>query len=237
VEKKRILVIDDDPSNIQLITDYLSARYEIIGVTKPRQGILLALSEENPPDLILLDIVMPDMNGFDVFEEIQHHVRTKGIPVLFLTAESELENVQKGLGMGAQDYLLKPFRSKPLIERIEMRLKQVSIQTPLVCGNLTADPAQETITITGTGRRGATKQRKFLTHKSFHLLKIFLQNEGRLLAREQILESVWPGEDVSDRTIDLQVFRLRKELKQWNHLIQAVYGRGYILSKNPKPKT
>jgi DNA-binding response OmpR family regulator len=223
--RRSILLIDDDPQNLTVLTEILSPRYEVRSTFDPQDGVTQAIS--NPPSLIVCDIEMPGMNGYEVCEAIRAGLPggdAAHLPIVFLTSDPHASSMQRALAAGGSDYILKPFRLKDLISRIELRLGQAHTEAPIRSGNLLLDPAFLEVIIE---HRGKTR-RVSLTELGFRVLEALLRNEGRLLSRQQLLDEVWGGRaDASDRAVDLHVFRLRKLLKPWDHAIEAVYGRGY----------
>jgi DNA-binding response OmpR family regulator len=231
--RRSILLIDDDVQNLSLLSEFLSARYEVRAISNPRQGVALAIDQ--PPSLIICDIDMPEMDGFEVCEAIRGAHPEEGmaqVPFVFLTSDPQASSMQRALALGASDYLVKPFRLGELLKRIELRLGLVRADAPLRSGNLRLDPVQGVAVIE---RRGKAREVR-LTNRGFRVLETLVRNEGRLLSREQLLDEAWgaapDSEDgASDRAVDLQVFRLRKLLEGWNREIQAVYGRGYCVGE------
>ncbi len=230
MSKHQIIAIDDDTQNLDLIREMLSERYDVSTFSDPAQGLAAVLA--SAPDLVIIDLDMPVMDGFEVCEAIRSSAPHDRTAVLFLTSDTDAASMQRALHVGANDYLTKPFRLHELLTRIEFRVGQAHIEAPLRCGNLSIDPATLSAAITHGG-----KQRTFrITTQSLRVLEVLIRNEGRLLNREQLLEKAWSGagESVSDRSVDLTVFRLRKLLSDWSHRIESVYGKGYIVL--PKKK-
>src|SRR5262249_42075887 len=146
--------------------------------------------------------------------------------IVFLTFDSAAASMQQALKAGANDYLLKPFRIQDLITRIEFRLGQAHIDAPMRCGNLSVDAGTRSASLDVRGKR---RQVRF-TQRGFRLIQVFMKNEGRVLSREQLLDLAWDNDDdASDRSVDLNIFRLRRLLKGWDHEIEAVYGKGYAM--------
>ena len=174
--------------------------------------------EESKYDLVLLDVLLPGVDGYELME----YIRPTGIPVIFLTAKSSVGDRVKGLKLGADDYLVKPFEIVELLARVEAVLRRYGFgQTMIRIGDLTID----------TGSRLVKKEDAEvpLTKKEYELLLFFLRNKNIALFRDKIYETIWGGDFLGDsRTVDLHVQRLRKKLG-WEHLIKAVYRVGYRL--------
>lgn len=225
---KKIVIVDDDTQNLTLLEEYLSERYSVYSFSEP----LKAIEEINRiiPDIILLDIDMPQMNGLELCAEIRNDPITKDIPVIFLTVESSSLRIQKALELGANDYLTKPFRMKELLRRIEFRLGLVESSEPVHCGNLILEPSSGTAFV----ENGDEKRYLRLSRKAFCILYVLTKNEGQILSRDQLLNSTLKEDDISDRAVDLHIFRLRKALKGWNREIVSVYGGGYLIGPRGK---
>ncbi len=177
--------------------------------------------DENKYDLILLDILLPEVDGYEVME----YVRPLGVPVIFLTAKASVDDRVKGLKLGADDYLVKPFEIVELLARVEAVLRRYNLsQSILQISDLTID----------TGARIVKKGNHeiSLTKKEYELLIFFIDNKNIALFRDKIYEKIWGGDFMGDsRTVDLHVQRLRKKLG-WEQLITAVYKVGYRLEIN-----
>lgn len=213
----KILIVDDERPICDLIDLNLSETgYHCTTVLDGLDA--LKLIEEDRFDLILLDIMLPGADGYDIME----YIRPLGIPVIFITAKHEVKDRVKGLKLGADDYLVKPFDVVELVARVEAVLRRYhKTEHLLVTGDVVVD--LEARTITKAGRQVE------LTNKEFGLLVLFIKNKNVALFRETLYEKVWEGEYYGDsRTLDLHVQRLRKKLG-WEHSLVAVYKVGYRL--------
>ena len=213
----KILIVDDEKPICDLIDLNLSsAGYHCMAVQDGLKAIDLIENEEF--DLILLDIMLPGADGYDVME----YIRPLGIPVIFITAKHEVKNRVKGLKLGADDYIVKPFDVVELVARVEAVLRRYNkADQRLVAGDVTVDVDARRVTRAG--------QPVELTNKEFGLLLLFMKNKNVALFRETLYEKVWEGEYFADsRTLDLHVQRLRKKLG-WEHNLVAVYKVGYRL--------
>lgn len=213
----KILIVDDEKPICDLIDMNLTASgYMCISVLDGLEA--LKVIEHGAFDLILLDIMLPGASGYDIME----YIRPLGIPVIFITAKHEVKNRVKGLRLGADDYLVKPFDVVELIARVEAVLRRYNkVENVLTAFDVAVD----------VEARKVTKGGKFieLTNKEFGLLVLFLRNKNVALFRETLYEKVWEGEYFGDsRTIDLHVQRLRKKLG-WERYLMAVYKVGYRL--------
>ena len=178
------------------------------------------LMEREKFDLALLDIMLPGINGY----ELMDYAKACELPVIFLTALGSTEHKVKGLRMGADDYLPKPFEIVELLARVEAVLRRYhKTETMIQVNNVTIDTASHRVTLDG--------EEIYLTPKEFELLLLFARNKNRALYRETIYETVWGGEYMGQsRTVDLHVQRLKKKL-HWEEMIVAVYKVGYRLNE------
>ena len=214
-----IYVVEDD-KNIQEIETFAltNVGYEVKGFDSATD--FYAALNETAPDLILLDIMLPGINGY----ELMDYAKACELPVIFLTALGSTEHKVKGLRMGADDYLPKPFEIVELLARVEAVLRRYhKTETVIRACNVTIDTASHRVTLDG--------EEIYLTPKEFDLLLLFARNKNRALYRETIYETVWGGEYMGQsRTVDLHVQRLKKKL-HWENIIIAVYKVGYRLNE------
>lgn len=213
----RILIVDDEDAIVELINISLSeAGYDCMTAM---DGMTAAnIIDDNEFDLILLDIMLPEINGYDLME----YVAPTGTPVIFLTAKASVSDRIKGLRMGADDYIVKPFDAGELIARVETVLRRTGRSD----GRLSAfDVTLDTVSYKVTQGDKEIK----LSPREFALLEIFMRNRGIALYRDVLFEKAWGGElDDGARILDLNVMRLRKKLG-WQNKIRTVHKVGYIL--------
>lgn len=214
----RILIVEDEATISRLIEVSLKrAGYDC---TVANDGVTAAdLIEANDYDLALLDIMLPGLDGYDLLE----YLRPMGTPVIFITAKSSVKDRVRGLSLGADDYLIKPFEVEELIARVEAVLRRTGRggQTLSAFG-VTMDLAERRVTRAG--------QDVDLTPREFALLEQLMRNRGAALYRDVLYERVWGGEMADTRTLDLHIQRLRKKL-DWHDKIETVYRVGYRLKK------
>lgn len=216
----KILIVDDEKPICDLINMHLSETgYHCTSVQDGIQAIHLIESEKY--DLILLDIMLPGVDGYDIME----YIRPLEMPVIFITARHEVRDRVKGLRLGADDYLVKPFDIVELVARVEAVLRRYNkIQHQLKVGDVIVDIEARRVT-----KGGRLIE---LTNKEFGLLVLFMNNKNVALFREVLYEKVWQGEYFGDsRTLDLHVQRLRRKLnwERTNPRLMAVYKIGYRL--------
>ena len=218
---KRILVVDDEAENRQALHDLLSEEYE---VHLAKDGIeALSAVPEVKPDLVLLDIMMPRMDGLQTCLRLRQKEETKSLPVIFLTSKNEPSTEAFGLELGADDFIPKPFNKEVLKARIKKRLLG-TVQT-------LAEITQIGDYKVHWSRQEASIDGNFipLTAKEVGMLRLFVENPGRVLTRDIILERVWSETYITDRTIDSHVKELRKKLPPLAKMLKTVYGTGYRL--------
>ena len=213
----RVLIVEDEKPISDLIK--LSLTKAGYSCTCAYDGTTAAnLLEEEHFDLALLDVMLPEVNGFELMEYIQ----PTGTPVIFITAKNSVDDRVKGLRMGAEDYIVKPFEVMELLARVEVVLRRYQkTEDVLTVGDLTIDMRSLQVQ-----RNGETI---LLTKKEWDLMLLFAQNPGAALYRETIYERVWGGEyPVGSRVVDLHIQRLRKKIG-WEDKLQTVNRVGYRL--------
>ena len=213
----KILIVDDEKPICDLIDLNLSsAGYQCTSVQDGLEAID-RIEKENY-DLILLDVMLPGADGYDIME----YIRPLGVPVIFITAKHAVKDRVKGLKLGADDYLVKPFDVVELVARVEAVLRRYNkTEQHLSVGDVTVDVEARRVVKAGKPVE--------LTNKEFGLLVLFMKNKNVALFRETLYEKVWEEEYYGDsRTLDLHVQRLRKKLG-WEHKLLAVYKVGYRL--------
>lgn len=213
----KVLIVDDEKPICDLIDINLTAAgYQCKTVQDGLQAI--DLIERENFDLILLDIMLPGADGYDIME----YIRPLKVPVIFISAKHEVKDRVKGLRLGAEDYLVKPFDVVELVTRVEVVLRRFNkTQRLLQAGDVVVDVEARTVTKAGRGI--------VLTNKEYGLLVLFIRNKNVALFKETLYEKVWGDEYIADsRTLELHVQRLRKKMG-WEHNLVAVYKVGYRL--------
>ena len=230
--RQTILVVDDEPDILELIRLNLSqAGYRI--ETAMTGSEALGLLERSAPDLVVLDLMLPDMSGTEVCRQIRNRPRSSAIPVVMLTAKGEEIDRVIGFEVGADDYVTKPFSPRELLLRVEAILRRTLRANPsrpslLQHGDLKVDLERHRC------RHG--EQEITLTAKEFGLLVALMSRPGRVMTREQLLDEVWDSDvSVTQRTIDTHLKRLREKLGDQNSLIDTIRGVGYRFAEEPQP--
>lgn len=222
--KERILVVDDEEDLVELIKYNLTKEgYRAAGVGTGEEAIRRARTDL--PDLVVLDLLLPNVDGLEVCRSLKNDARTKHIPVVMLTAKGEEADMVTGLEMGADDYLAKPFSPRVLIARIKavLRRRQTQVNdegSPITVGEFVIHPGRHEVTI--------ADQPVDLTLTEFRLLQFLAQRPGWAFSRAQIVDAV-KGEDypVTERSVDVQVAGLRKKLGDNGNRVETVRGVGY----------
>jgi two-component system, OmpR family, alkaline phosphatase synthesis response regulator PhoP len=229
-EKMRILIVDDEESIRELLRYNLEkSGYEVLAAADGIEALKLAQEE---PDLVLLDVMLPEMDGFEVCRDLKSRQLTAKIPVIMLTAKDEEIDKVLGLELGADDYMTKPFSMRELLARIKAVLRR-SRSTDLQEGQLVVGPLRMDF---GSYQAFLGKEELALTPKEYELLKLFLTNVGKAYSRDELLEKIWGYEYYGDtRTVDVHIRHLRMKLKTFPEVsegIETVRGIGYRFVKH-----
>ncbi len=220
-----IFCVEDDPSIQNLVIYTLqSTGFEAKGF--PSGEELFKALEKEIPELILLDIMLPGMDGITILKKLRSTPSTSSIPVIMETAKGSEYDKVIGLDFGADDYLAKPFGMMEMVSRIKAVLRRTAKQEDetIVVGNLVMNLRKHTITKGGNNLQ--------LTLKEYELLKLFMENLGRVFTREQLLECIWGNEYYGEtRTIDVHIGTLRTKLQECGKYIETVRGVGYRMEE------
>lgn len=226
-DRRRILVVDDEPDVTELL-DYrlTSAGYDVAVINNPLE--ILGKAREFEPDLFVLDIMMPDLDGLKICRMIRADKKFNDVPVIFLTARGETEERIEGLETGADDYLSKPFDAKELVLRIGLILNRARPSREAAKGrlqvqDLVLNEALHEVTLGG--------EVIVLTATEFKLLRLLMERKGRVQSREDLLVNVWNyTTETETRTIDTHIRRLREKLGDRADMIETVRGVGYRIT-------
>jgi two-component system, OmpR family, alkaline phosphatase synthesis response regulator PhoP len=226
--KFKILVVDDEKDIVDVLKYNFEKEkeYEVLTASDGKGAMEIAL--EKKPDLILLDIMMPEFNGFDVCKKLKTDIRTSKIPVIFLTAkENEIDEII-GLELGADDYIQKPISPRKVLARVKSVIRRTYSEPDTMIKkngyikfkNLEIDSIAHSVKI--------DKEDVFFPKKEFQLLYFLLSNRGKVLSREILLNQIW-GENiyVVDRTIDVHVAKVREKLGHYSDFLETIKGLGY----------
>jgi two-component system, OmpR family, phosphate regulon response regulator PhoB len=218
---ERVLIVDDDPDILRLVSYNLTqAGFESVTADNGRKA--LELVQKQPPDLVILDVMLPDVDGMEVCRTLRSHDSSRRIPIIMLTARSEEIDRVVGFELGADDYVMKPFSTRELVLRVKsiLRRTQVARTEFLRSGKIQIYPERRQCFV-GTGQVA-------LTAKEFDLLYELMRAHGNVLTREALMDQVWGyhGEATS-RTLDTHVRRLREKLGSEGGRLETVRGVGY----------
>lgn len=221
---KRVLVVDDESDVTELLEyKFKQAGYAVRALNDPLR--VIGLARDLRPDLIILDVMMPELSGIQLLRMIRADALLRDTPVMFLTAKGETEDRLKGLETGADDYVAKPFDARELLLRAQALLRRakstaVSPETRLAAGPIVLDLERHEVTALG--------KRIELTATEFKLLRILVERKGRVQSRDQLLTDVWNySPDLETRTVDTHMRRLREKLGKAGETIETVRGVGY----------
>ncbi len=225
---KKILVVDDEPDVTDLLAYTLKTKgYSVEAVNNPHASIGLARSFL--PDLVILDVMMPELSGIQICRMLRADPQLKRVPVIFLTAKAEEGDRIQGLESGADDYICKPFSTKELSLRVQSILRRVTEAGSeptkrLQAGEIVLDTERHEITVRG--------QPVDLTATEFRLLHLLMERRGRVQTREHLLINVWNYEtEIETRTVDTHVRRLREKLGEEADWIETIRGVGYRMAE------
>lgn len=220
MDKCKILVVDDESRMRKLVRDFLTRNdYEVIEAGDGSEALDIFFEEKNI-DLILLDVMMPKLDGWEVCKEIRAYSK---VPIIMLTAKADEKDELQGFRLGVDEYISKPFSPKILVARVEAilrRVRQEDSDEQLMAGGITMNKTAHMVTIDGESID--------LSYKEFELLAYFMENRGIALSREKILNNVWNYDYFGDaRTIDTHVKKLRSKMGKKGELIKTIWGMGY----------
>jgi two-component system phosphate regulon response regulator PhoB len=227
----RILVVDDEPDITALVAYHMAKAGFRVSTAGNGTDALKAAREERP-DIVILDLMLPGISGYDILAELRKQEETREVGVILLTAKREEPDRIRGLSLGADDYLTKPFSPQELSLRVSGLLRRlgspaVSAGSTLSAGPLVIDRSAHRATVHG--------QELSLTATEYKLLLTLLERRGRVQSRPQLLEIVWEAQpDIQTRTVDMHVQRLRSKLGDVGKLIETVRGFGYRFKGNER---
>ena len=224
MKKQQILVVDDERDLCEILQFNLSAAgYEVDMAASAAEALDKGLSHY---DLLLLDVMMPGMSGFDLASQLRQDKETAEIPIIFLTALGSEEDTLHGFDLGADDYIAKPFSIKEVLARVKAVLSrtapaQSSSAHELSYKGLMMDLDKMVVTVDG--------ESVSLTKTEYELLKLLLGNRGQVFSRQEVLDRVWPKDVVvTYRTVDVNITRMRKKIGRYSSCIITRHGFGYL---------
>ena len=223
MKQQRILVVDDERSLCDILLYNLSmAGYEAVAAFSAEEAL-----EKEPAgfDLILLDVMLPGLSGYELAKKLKTDTVTSGIPIVFLSAMGAEDDKLHGFDLGADDYIPKPFSVREVLARIKAVLGRTS-QAHSVIQELSYEGLKLNMVNKSVSADGEEIQ---LTKTEYEVLKLFLEHRGQVFSRQEILDRVWPqGVVVSDRTVDVNITRMRKKIGRYSSCIVPRQGFGYL---------
>lgn len=221
--KQKILIIDDEQDLCEILQFNLTtAGYQVDTVNSGEEALKKDIKQY---DLLLLDVMMPGMSGFELAAGLKLSESTANLPIIFLTALGDEQDKLHGFDLGADDYIAKPFSIREVLARVKAVLSRTSpaatnVQV-LTYEGLTMDLVKMTVTVDGNPVQ--------LTKTEYELLKLFLEHRGQVFSRQEVLDRVWPHDVVvTDRTVDVNITRMRKKIGRYSSCIVTRHGFGYL---------
>ncbi|MXX79117.1 MAG: response regulator transcription factor [Gemmatimonadales bacterium] len=220
----QILVVDDEPDILSVLVYHLSREGYRVTTAVNGQGALTTAQAEQP-DLIILDLMLPGMDGYEVLQRLRGAESTSSMPVILLTARREEDERVKGFEVGADDYITKPFSARELTLRVEALLRRSKAEPFSTSRRVTVGP----VVLDREAHRAFSEGVEVdLTRLEYRLLEVLLERRGRVQTRRQLLQAVWDtNAAIETRTVDMHVARLRTKLGEAASLIETVRGIGY----------
>jgi len=226
----QILVVDDEPDILSVLVYQLNREgYRVTTAVNGPGALKAALSDQ--PDLIVLDLMLPGMDGYEVLQRLRRHERTAMIPVMLLTARREEEERVRGFEVGADDYITKPFSARELALRVRALLRRSKAPPVSTTRRLSVGP----VALDRDAHLAFSGDRELeLSPVEYRLLEVLLERKGRVQSRQGLLDAAWDRDPTADtRTVDVHVARLRQKLGESGPLIETVRGVGYRLRAKP----
>jgi DNA-binding response OmpR family regulator len=220
--KPKLLVVDDEPLLREVLRDFLSEQFEVTECASGFEAVRMA--SELSPDVILMDVMMPEMDGVTAVKKIRENEQTRSIPILMLTAVNSTPNRIEAFDLGVDDYITKPFDFDEVLARVRSKLNRIrdfqkKQGSRIELGNLVMDKRSREVFVSGN--------LVDLGPVEYGILELLLDSEGGVVSRKGIMDSVWKDESKSDRLIDAHLTSLRKKVSDFAGEIQTVYGEGY----------
>lgn len=214
----RILVVDDEEDICAILKFNLSKEgYEVVTANSAEEALTLDIASFN---LLLLDVMMGGMSGFELTGKLKTDPKTAGVPVIFITARDTEDDAVEGLDLGADDYISKPFSIREVVSRVKAVLRRTVARRGEDSG-IFIDDGRKTVTINGAAAP--------LTKIEYEIFRLLFTNKGKVFPREDILSKVWPDDViVTDRTVDVNITRLRKKIGEYGNRIVSRHGFGYL---------
>ncbi len=214
----RILVVDDEEDICAILKFNLSKEgYEVVTANSAEEALTLDIASFN---LLLLDVMMGGMSGFELTGKLKTDPKTAGVPVIFITARDTEDDAVEGLDLGADDYISKPFSIREVVSRVKAVLRRTAA-IPDASTGIFIDDEKKVVTVDGAAVA--------LTRIEYEIFRLLFTNKGKVFPRDDILSKVWPDDViVTDRTVDVNITRLRKKIGEYGNRIVSRHGFGYL---------
>ena len=214
----KILVVDDEEDICAILKFNLSKEgYEVVTANSAEEALTLDIASFN---LLLLDVMMGGMSGFELTGKLKTDPKTAGVPVIFITARDTEDDAVEGLDLGADDYISKPFSIREVVSRVKAVLRRTAA-IPDASTGIFIDDEKKVVTVDGAAVA--------LTRIEYEIFRLLFTNKGKVFPREDILSKVWPDDViVTDRTVDVNITRLRKKIGEYGNRIVSRHGFGYL---------
>ena len=214
----RMLVVDDEEDICAILKFNLSKEgYEVVTANSAEEALTLDIASFN---LLLLDVMMGGMSGFELTGKLKTDPKTAGVPVIFITARDTEDDAVEGLDLGADDYISKPFSIREVVSRVKAVLRRTAA-IPDASTGIFIDDEKKVVTVDGAAVA--------LTMIEYEIFRLLFTNKGKVFPREDILSKVWPDDViVTDRTVDVNITRLRKKIGEYGNRIVSRHGFGYL---------
>ncbi len=226
----KILVVDDEQDICEILRFNLETEgYEVKTANSAEEALQLPLQDY---DMLLLDVMMGEMSGFQLVRQLRSQPATQHLPIIFITALDDENDIIKGLNIGADDYIAKPLSIREVKARVRAVLRRTS-QKPLEAQTHRGDIAYETLLLdTESKTLRIDGEEVLLTKLEFSLLCMLVKHSGKVYSRERILTEIWPGDAVvMDRTVDVNITRIRKKIGRYGKHIKTRFGYGYTFEE------
>ncbi len=223
-----IYIVEDESSILEIETIALKSSGHTVSGFENGSDFLKAVAKQRP-DLVILDIMLPDMDGFDLLRNLRNNSVTKKLPVIMVTAKTSEIDLVRGLDSGADDYIRKPFSVIELITRVKVLLRRIepSEESVFAVDNIILDDVRHRVTVDG--------KQVPMTFKEFELLKYLMRNPNIVLSREKIMSHVWEMDfEGESRTVDMHIKFIRKKLGDAGKHIRTVRNVGYVIDEEPR---
>lgn len=223
----RILVVDDEQDLCEVLRyNFVKEGYDVDVAHSAEEALTLQLDTY---DLLMLDVMMEGMSGFDMARQIKQNDTLRDLPIIFLTAKSAEEDTLHGFNLGADDYITKPYRLPVVMARVKAVLNRTATDTTdseathSICfEGIRLNLDKKTVTVDGN--------KVDFTKTEFEMLQLLLEHRGRVFSRQELIDRVWPSDVmVLDRTVDVNITRIRKKIAPYSHIIATRQGYGYYL--------